>query len=95
MYDVPALVQLMRDVQTRALNVVTTTTAAPSPVRADPAFSYVAVPLRATPPLTERRAATLALNANCSQNSSGLSNYASCCRRLPSEVEAQIGYLEL
>lgn len=94
-YDVPALVQLMRDVQARALNVVTTTTAAPSPFARTLLFSYVAAFLyEGDSPLAERRAAALALDTELLAELIGFVELRELLSETAvEEVEAQIGYL--
>ncbi|GAS91650.1 ATP-dependent helicase [Mycolicibacterium brisbanense] len=62
-YDVPALIELMRKVAQRRLRVVDVETATPSPFAASLLFGYVgAFMYEGDSPLAERRAAALALD---------------------------------
>ena len=62
-YDVPGLVELMRSVERRAIQVVHTETTSPSPYAKAMLFSYVAQFLyEGDSPLAERRAAALSLD---------------------------------
>lgn len=62
-YDVPALIELMRRVAQRRLRVVEVETATPSPFAASLLFGYVgAFMYEGDSPLAERRAAALALD---------------------------------
>lgn len=94
-YDVPALIELMRTIQSRSINVVSTTTAAPSPFARTLLFSYVAAFLyEGDSPLAERRAAALALD---NELLAELIGYIELRELLSEEamadVESQIGYL--
>nr|MCU0266510.1 ATP-dependent helicase [Actinomycetes bacterium] len=63
-FDVPSLVRLMRDVQSRRVRVVDVETREPSPFARSLLFGYVAQYLyEGDSPLAERRAAALALDA--------------------------------
>jgi ATP-dependent helicase Lhr and Lhr-like helicase len=62
-FDVPGLVQLLRDLQARRVRVVEVETASPSPFARSLLFGYVAQFLyEGDSPLAERRAAALALD---------------------------------
>src|SRR4051812_27756019 len=62
-FDVPALAQLMRDLQARSVRLVEVETAQPSPFARSLLFGYVAQFLyEGDAPLAERRAAALALD---------------------------------
>lgn len=62
-FDVPGLVELMRDIRSRAVSVVDVESAQPSPFAKSLAFGYVAQYLyEGDSPLAERRAAALALD---------------------------------
>ncbi|MCK9898553.1 ATP-dependent helicase [Frankia sp. Cpl3] len=64
-YDVPALVGLMRDVDARALRVVEVETTAPSPFASSLLFGYVAAFMYdGDAPLAERRAQVLSLDSS-------------------------------
>jgi ATP-dependent helicase Lhr and Lhr-like helicase len=63
-FDVPALVQLMRDIEARTVRVVDVETSEPSPFARSLLFGYVAQFLyEGDSPLAERRAATLSLDS--------------------------------
>ncbi|MBA3265485.1 MAG: DEAD/DEAH box helicase, partial [Nocardioidaceae bacterium] len=62
-YDLPALVQLMRDIDARRIRVVEVQTATPSPFARSLLFGYVASFIyEGDSPLAERKAAALALD---------------------------------
>ena len=62
-FDVPGLVQLMRDIESRKVNVVDVETAEPSPFARSLLFGYVAAFMyEGDAPLAERRAQALALD---------------------------------
>ena len=62
-FDVPSLVGLMRDLQSRAVRMVEVTTASPSPFASSLLFGYVAQFLyEGDSPLAERRAAALTVD---------------------------------
>src|SRR4051794_8809350 len=62
-FDVPGLVQLMRDIESRAVRVVDVETAEPSPFARSLLFGYVAAFMyEGDAPLAERRAQALALD---------------------------------
>ena len=62
-FDLPALVGLMRDIQARKVRVASVETAAPSPFASSLAFSYVAgFMYEGDAPLAERRAQALTLD---------------------------------
>jgi ATP-dependent helicase Lhr and Lhr-like helicase len=62
-YDVPSLVQLMRDIEARRIRVVEIETQTPSPFARSLLFGYVATFVyEGDSPLAERRAAALALD---------------------------------
>src|SRR3954451_7859381 len=62
-FDVPGLVQLMKDVESRAVHVVDVETAEPSPFARSLLFGYVAAFMyEGDAPLAERRAQALALD---------------------------------
>jgi len=94
-YDVPALIALMRDVESRSIDVVTTTTAAPSPFARTLLFSYVAAFLyEGDSPLAERRAAALALDTELLAELIGYVELRELLsEEAVAEVEAQLGYL--
>ncbi|MER6401351.1 ATP-dependent helicase [Kitasatospora sp. NPDC001603] len=63
-FDVPGLVELMRDLESRAVRLVEVTTPEPSPFARSLLFGYVAQFLyEGDSPLAERRAAALALDS--------------------------------
>jgi len=63
-FDVPGLVELMRDVESRRVRIVEVTTPEPSPFARSLLFGYVAQFLyEGDSPLAERRAAALALDS--------------------------------
>lgn len=63
-FDLPGLVELMRDLESRAVRLVEVTTAEPSPFARSLLFGYVAQYLyEGDSPLAERRAAALALDS--------------------------------
>ncbi|GAA1259657.1 ATP-dependent helicase [Kitasatospora nipponensis] len=63
-FDVPGLVELMRDLESRAVRLVEVTTPEPSPFARSLLFGYVAQYLyEGDSPLAERRAAALALDS--------------------------------
>ena len=62
-FDVPALIGLLREVQARSVRIVEVTTAAPSPFASSLLFGYVAQYLyEGDSPLAERRAAALTVD---------------------------------
>jgi len=62
-YDVPALLRMMRDLATRRIRVVDVTTTAPSPFARSLLFGYVAAFMyEGDSPVAERRAAALSLD---------------------------------
>jgi len=62
-YDMPALIQLLRDIQSRAIRVVPVTTRTPSPFAASLMFGYVGTFIYdGDAPLAERRAQALAID---------------------------------
>ncbi|MFC6150559.1 ATP-dependent helicase, partial [Mumia xiangluensis] len=64
-YDVPSLVQMMRDLESRRLRVVDVQTQEPSPFAKSLLFGYVAAFLyEGDSPLAERRAAALSLDSS-------------------------------
>lgn len=64
-YDLPSLVQMMRDLESRRLRLVDVQTAEPSPFAKSLLFGYVAAFLyEGDSPLAERRAAALALDSS-------------------------------
>ncbi|MBW9216513.1 ATP-dependent helicase [Mumia sp. zg.B53] len=64
-YDVPSLVQMMRDLESRRLRVVDVETQEPSPFAKSLLFGYVAAFLyEGDSPLAERRAAALSLDSS-------------------------------
>ena len=94
-YDVPALIELMRAIQSRTIDVISTTTATPSPFARTLLFSYVAAFLyEGDSPLAERRAAALALD---NELLAELIGYVELRELLSeeavAEVESQLGYL--
>ncbi|MFI9274807.1 ATP-dependent helicase [Kitasatospora sp. NPDC052896] len=63
-FDVPGLVELMRDLESRAIRLIEVTTPEPSPFARSLLFGYVAQYLyEGDSPLAERRAAALALDS--------------------------------
>ncbi len=94
-YDVPALIELMRDIESRSIDVVTTTTASPSPFARTLLFSYVAAFLyEGDSPLAERRAAALALDTELLAELIGYVELRELLsEEAVAEVEAQLGYL--
>ncbi|WP_037607502.1 ATP-dependent helicase [Streptacidiphilus rugosus] len=63
-FDVPGLVELMRDIETRKVRIVEVTTPEPSPFARSLLFGYVAQFLyEGDSPLAERRASALALDS--------------------------------
>jgi ATP-dependent helicase Lhr and Lhr-like helicase len=62
-YDLPALIQLMRDIQSRAIRVVTVNTRAPSPFASSLMFGYIGNFIYdGDAPLAERRAQALSID---------------------------------
>lgn len=94
-YDVPALIELMRAVAARQIDVVTKTTATPSPFARTLLFSYVAAFLyEGDSPLAERRAAALALDTELLAELIGAAELRELLDpRAIEEVESQVGYL--
>lgn len=90
-FDVPGLVQLMRDITARRIRVVQVDTESPSPFATSLLFGYVAQFLyEGDSPLAERRAAALALDPSLLADLLGSGEGASLRDLLDSQVVSEV-----
>ncbi|HWC20956.1 MAG TPA: ATP-dependent helicase [Flexivirga sp.] len=90
-FDVPGLVQLMRDITARRIRVIQVDTESPSPFATSLLFGYVAQFLyEGDSPLAERRAAALALDPSLLADLLGSGEGASLRDLLDSQVVSEV-----